>query len=542
VRLDLRRLAVLLALLFFACARLGAGPSDVRRITIVGFSDWHGQLEPVPVTVGGVTRLLGGAAVLKAYFDRERSQNPGGTLVVTAGDAFGATPPVSSFLEDVPAVEAQNLIGVDADTLGNHNFDHGLPRLEKLMALARFPYVAANVVGPGGRTLAPPSHVFSRNGVRIGVIGIANPETPVVVSPGRVGEYRFLDPAPEINRHAASLRRQGANLVIVLAHIGATAVAADGRPRGPLDELARAVRGVDVLIGDHSDVSVNAVVNDVLVVENRSKGIEYAVIEVEYDLAHGKVVGRRAVHKRPLADAIAPDPALTALVDGYLIQIRPLFDQSAGEAAMLLDRSRAGESTLGNFVVDAMRAEYGTQLAFTVSGGLRDDLPSSYRPALRPLRRPQPGYAAGPPWDLVRGDFFAIFPFGNVAVTFRIAGRTLWEALENSVSQGAVVDGRFTNEAGRFLQVSGFAYRFDPQRPVGRRVTSVTATDGTPIPADDRMWTAVTIDFAYYGGDGYSMLDNGTGTTRDPIAEIVARAVSQRGNADARLEGRVTAD
>ena len=503
------------------------------------FSDWHGQLEPVTVTVGGVPRLLGGAAVLKAYFDRERSGNPGGTLVVTAGDAVGATPPVASFLDDVPAVEAQNLMGVDIDTLGNHNFDHGLPRLEKLMTLARFPYVAANIVGPGGRALVPPSHVFTRNGVRIGVIGVAHPETPVLVKPGRVGDYRFLPPAPAINRQAEDLRRQGAHVVVVLAHIGATGVMADGAPLGPLSELARAIRGVDVLIGDHTDVSVNAVVGDVLVVESRSKGIEYAVIDLEYDLARRAVVRKAAVHKRPYADAITPDPAVSALVAGYLAQVRPLFDQQVGQAAVLLDRSRSGESTLGNFVADAMRAEYGTQLALTVSGGLRDDLPSSYRPAERQLRRPGPEYAGGPPWDLVRGDFFAIFPFGNVAVTFQITGRTLWSALENSVSQGVVVEGRFTNEAGRFLQISGFTYRFDPQQPAGRRVTSVTAADGTPIPPDDRMWSAVTVDFAYAGGDAYTMLNNGTGTTRDPIPEIIARAVSQPAGATARLEGRI---
>jgi 2',3'-cyclic-nucleotide 2'-phosphodiesterase (5'-nucleotidase family) len=93
-----RPLVVLLTLLLCACARSAADRSDIRRITIVDFSDWHGQLEPVPVTVGGVTRLVGGAAVLKAYFDRERGANPEGTLVVTAGDAFGATPPVASFM------------------------------------------------------------------------------------------------------------------------------------------------------------------------------------------------------------------------------------------------------------------------------------------------------------------------------------------------------------------------------------------------------------------------------------------------------------
>jgi 5'-nucleotidase len=534
-----RWLAVLLTLLLCACARPGGEQSDVRRITIVDFSDWHGQLEPVPVTVGGVTRLLGGAAFLKAYFDRERSANPGGTLVVTAGDAFGATPPVSSFLDDVPAVEAQNLMGVDVDTFGNHNFDHGIPRLEKLRALARFPYVAANIVGPDGRTVAPPSHAFTRNGVRIGVIGVAHPETPVLVKPERVGNYRFLPPAPAINRHAEELRRQGAQLVVVLAHIGASGVMPDGTPLGPLAELARAVRGVDVLIGDHTDVSVNAVVGDVLVVESRSKGIEYAVIDIEYDLARRTLVRKTAEHKRPYADAVTPDPALSVLVAGYLAQARPLFDRVVGQAAVVLERSRSGESALGNFVADAMRAEYGTQLAFTVSGGLRDDLPSSYRPAPRELRRPVPEYSGGPPWDLVRGDFFAVFPFGNVAVTFEISGRTLWSALENSVSQGVVVDGRFTNEAGRFLQISGFSFRFDPRQPAGRRVTSVTAADGTAIPPDDRQWTAVTLDFAFAGGDAYTMLNNGTGTTREPIAEIIARAVSQPRGAAARVEGRI---
>src|SRR5687767_2684790 len=136
-----------LVLVLAACARPGAG-ADVRRVTIVDFSDWHGQLEPVPVRVAGVLRSLGGAAALKAYVDRERQRNPGGTLLVTAGDAVGATPPLSSFLDDVPAIEVLNTMGLDIDTLGNHNFDRGVDHLRRLVALARFPYVAANIVGP----------------------------------------------------------------------------------------------------------------------------------------------------------------------------------------------------------------------------------------------------------------------------------------------------------------------------------------------------------------------------------------------------------
>lgn len=530
-----RCLAVLL--LLTACARPDA-VSDVRSVTIVDFSDWHGQLEPVQVTVGGVRRPLGGAAALKAYVDRERQRNPGGTLLVSAGDAVGATPPLSSFLDDVPAIEVLNAMGLDIDTLGNHNFDQGVDHLRRLAAVARFPYVAANIVGPDGQTLVPPTHVFTRNGVRVGVIGIGNPETPTVVARDRVAGWRFLDPAPVITDHAAALRRNGAHVVIVLAHVGATAVAADGAPVGILGEVARAIRGVDVLIGDHTGVSVNARVGDMLVVANRSRGLEYAVIDLEYDLARRVLVRASAVQRLPFADEVVPDPALEAQIEGYRTAVRPILDRPMGQAAFLVARSSGRESALGNFVADTLRATYGAQLAFINSGGIRENLPSDYRPADRALRRPAPGYSPGPPWDVVRGDILAALPFNNVAVTLRITGRTLWQALENSVAPGVMVDGKFASDAGRFLQVSGFAFRFDPRRSPGQRVTVVRLADGAPIPPDDREYTAVTVDFMYDGGDGYTMLNNGTGATREPYAEVLAQSLRER-PASARVEGRI---
>ena len=141
---------------------------------------------------------------------------------------------------------------------------------------------------------------------------------------------------------------------------------------------------------------------------------------------------------------------------------------------------------------------------------------------------------------MVEGDFHAVFPFNNVAVTFRVSGRTLWAALENSVSQGAWVGGRFQNGVGRFLQVSGLRYTFDPRRPPGRRVVAVTRTSGASIAPDDTVYTAATSDFVYSGGDGYGMLANGTGVTRELIAETISRAVRARGLVTATVEGRIT--
>lgn len=535
-RIAARWVALLIVL--GACLGPGAG-HDVRRVTIVGFSDWHGQLEPVQVTVGGTRRPLGGAAALKAYVDRERRRNPGGTILVSAGDAVGATPPLSSFLDDVPAIEVLNAMGLDIDTLGNHNFDRGVDHLRRLMALARFPYVVANIEGPPGQTLAPPTRVFTRNGLRVGVIGIGNPETPAVVARGRVAGWRFLEPAPVINAHAEALRRDGAHLVIVLAHIGATAVAGDGAPVGILGEVARTIRGVDVLIGDHTGVSVNARVGDVLVVENRSRGLEYAVIDLEYDLARRVLVQASVVQRFPFADEMAPDPGLQAQIEGYRARVQPLLDRPVGPVASGLTRASGRESPLGNFVADALRGAYRAELALINSGGIRENLPSAYQPADRALRRPAPGYAAGPPWDLVQGDILAALPFHNTAVTFRITGRTLWQALENSVAPGLIVHGKFATDIGRFLQISGFTFQFDPRRPPGRRVTVVRLADGRPIPPDDREYTAVTIDFMYDGGDGYTMLNNGTGTTREPYAEILVQALRAQPPVGARLESRI---
>ncbi|HSF30149.1 MAG TPA: bifunctional UDP-sugar hydrolase/5'-nucleotidase [Candidatus Tectomicrobia bacterium] len=512
----------------------------LRVITIVNISDWHGQLEPVTVTIDGHEQQVGGAAVLKSYFDQERRRNPEGTLVVTAGDAFGATPPLSSFFDDIPAIEAQNAMGFDVDTLGNHNFDYGLDRLQRLMARARFRYVAANIIGPDGQTIAPPFHLFTRHGVKVGIIGIGNPDTHGLVFPGRTGGYRFLDPAPVINQYAAHLRAQGAQIIVVLAHIGADAVDAEGLPTGRLGALAKAITGVDVLLGDHTDVSVNAMINDMIVTENRSKGTQYTVVDLTYDLRRQAIVSRTVVQKRPWVEGRSPDPSVQALIDQYQARLQPLFDRPVGETATVLSGSRQAESLLGNLVTDILRQRYQVQLAFDVSGAMRADLPSSYQPADRQLRRKGTGYTAGPPYDVVVGDFYSIFPFGNEAVTFTISGKTLWEVLEHSVSQGSIEEGQFVNTAGRFLQVSGFHYRFDPRQPVGQRVVAVTWPDGTTIPSDDTRYTAVTSAFVYHGGDGYTMLPNGSGTTRELLADTIHRAVHQMGKVTTAIEGRLS--
>ena len=103
----------------------GPGPKMVE-IRFISVSDWHAQLDPLSIFRVGT---FGGAAELSTYFQMERLDNPN-TLTLTAGDAFGGSPPLSGFFNEEPAVMSMNLMGFDVDTFGNHNFDRGIDHLQ----------------------------------------------------------------------------------------------------------------------------------------------------------------------------------------------------------------------------------------------------------------------------------------------------------------------------------------------------------------------------------------------------------------------------
>ena len=155
------------------------------RIQFLAVSDWHAQLDPL--SVFGVGNI-GGAAELSAYWMADRIDNPN-TLTLTAGDAFGASPPLSSFFQEQPAVQAMNLMGFDVDTFGNHNFDKGIAHLQQMIDLANFQYVSANLKNLDDNLSGVKAfEIFDMDGVKVAVIGITNPEAPTLVFPGRFGQ------------------------------------------------------------------------------------------------------------------------------------------------------------------------------------------------------------------------------------------------------------------------------------------------------------------------------------------------------------------
>jgi len=513
-----------------------AAPRIPVDIQVLNVSDFHGQLDPLSISgVGNV----GGAAALSSYWAADRAANPN-TLLVTAGDAVGASPPLSSFFEDVPTIRWMNYAGFDADTFGNHNFDAGLGRLQSQIDAADFSYVSANLENVDANlTGVAPYEVFTLAGVKVAVIGVTNPEAPTLVTPGNFGSITVTDPAAAAQRARARAVKDGARVFVAIGHLGIEGTdPATGMPAGPLVDFANAVDGFDLILGDHTNVQYKSVINGALVLENLSKGATYAKTTLRVDPGNGRLISATSQFVVPVASAVPADQNVVDMLAPYRAQLAAKLDVTMGIATDFLPRSgnneRLGEAAIGDVAADALRDAYGTQIAFTNGGGLRSPLPSSYLPQDTTLRRPAPGYAVGPPYDLVLGDAYSLLPFGNQALTRTVTGAVLWAALERSV-------GAYPASFGGFLQISGFRFTFDASRPAGSRVVSVTLNDGTAVPnSAGTTLTVTTNDFTNAGGDGYTMLADGQGVTRDLMATVVANYIAKVGTITPALDGRIT--
>jgi 2',3'-cyclic-nucleotide 2'-phosphodiesterase (5'-nucleotidase family) len=557
--------AIVLLIPTVALAAKPPAPPAVN-VQILNVSDWHGNNDPVA--------NFGGSWNISARWQADRAANPN-TLTLTAGDDFGASPALSSFFNEEPAVLAQRMMGIQVGALGNHNFDRGLAHLQQMIDLAGAPttlstpgqpyqYLAANLKNlDGNLTGVAPIAYFNIAGAKIAVIGITNEEAPSVVLPGAFGSITVSDGVAAADKFARIARQAKADAVIVITHKGVRGFTA-GQPYGELVDFANAVDDslIDVIVGDHTDVQYSGTINNILVHENRSFGVTYAktalTIQPGQPGEGGNVTSKSVTFVSPgpsgalssnntSCGALAfCDQAIVDMLVPYRQQLAALLDGVVGTTTQPYDRGgnieRRQEVPLGDLVADGMRWKYGTDLALMNSGGIRSQLPAcSYQPTNHALNRANwnsahtaittcAGYGSGTPYDIVLGDIFTVLPFGNIVTTRTVTGAQLWAALENGVSQINSLTGAGTD--GRFPQIAGFKFTFHYGNPIGSRVTSVALIDGTPIPNSSSVsYTMALPNFVNLGGDGYTVLNDHTGTTQDLDAVVMKEYMLANGPA-----------
>jgi 5'-nucleotidase len=530
------------------------------RVTLIAINDFHGNILPPGGSVlmpdaanpAGTRVAAGGAAYLSALVQHIKSQNPGQTLVVGAGDLVGATPLASGLFHDEPTIEVLNQMGLDLSSVGNHEFDKGRNELLRLQnggcyprssdgstgvvgvdtcmhagafAGARFQYLAANVVDTAsGQTLLPATAMRDVAGVKIGFIGLTLRATPSVVTPAGVAGLQFVSEVATVNRLAPQLKAQGAAAVVVLIHQGGQTSARTVQDKtcpdfsGPILALAdQFSSSVDVVVSGHTHQEYVCVRPDgKLVTQTGSYGRLVTQIDLLVDAQAQRVVAKDANNRVVLngavvkdasgqalalpqsAQALSPDPKVDAIVRRYGDLTAPLSDMEVGRLTAPLDRRSnvAGESTLGAVVADMYLAgtsdpSYGShaaQIAFTNPGGLRADLLNL---------------------SVTFGQLFNVLPFNNSLVTMDLTGAQILRLLEQQWE-------RPQPAGGRILPVSqGFSYVWDASAPEGaapgtghRVVAGSMRLHDAPI-AMNQSYRVTVNSFMASGGDALSVFKQG---------------------------------
>ena len=500
----------------YTAAQLATVASTTNKaVQVLQLSDLHGAIEGTSF----------GAALLTSNWAADRTANAA-TISLSAGDNIGAAPPISTEFEELPTIEALNLAKLDVSVFGNHEHDRNIEHLNKMIGASEFQWVVSNYsagaldVLKSGTKQAKNYTIINRGGVKIGVVGSNTPETIEQVFPGNL-DYKdasgttktiVINPGVAgVNAAIAEAKAAGADLVIALLHQG-WSENADGIAKGQLNTLASQIKGAAAIYGGHSHqtfasvIKPSARVAPTVLGQTRNAGVEYTRTQI--CLRNGTVVGQSIQHVLRAASATintsvastvsTADVATAAMVKKYKDQLSAKLDVKIGQVSATFPRGgspaveRSGETPMGSYIADLMRAKYKTDFAIQNGGGIRDTFPArTYVPANTALVRTGTG-----PLDVTLGDAFTVFPFGNQIATTVVTGANLWKALENGVG------GNYPSD-GRFPQISGFKYSFDASKPIGSRIVEVTRLDGTAIAKDSKEYTLTTLDFLIYGGDGY---------------------------------------
>ncbi len=482
-------------------------------VQLIAFNDLHGNLEPANLTFtlpDGQRVPAGGVAYLATHINQLRQKNSR-TLLVSAGDAIGATPLLSALFHDEPTIEALDAMQLAVNAVGNHEFDQGVAELLRLQkggchpqdgcrdnqryGGAQFQYLAANVIDEKtGKPILPPYKIYTFAGVKMALIGMTLEGTPKIVSQRGIVGLRFQDEADTVNALIPELQKQGIKAIVVLVHEG-------GLPTGGYNEcpalsgaiveiVQRTHPEVDLFITGHTHQAYNCVVDGRVVTSAAAFGRLITDIDLVLDRRTQDVRTIQANNLIVTHD-VPPDGKLTRLIKRYQALAEPLANRVIGQITADFRRtaSASGEMPLGSLIADAQLAatrapdQGGAVVAFMNPGGIRAELTYT------------------PPGDVTYGQAFAVQPFGNNLVTMTLTGAQIKELLEQQFDNP--VPGQ-----NRILQVSqGFSYRWSPTAPLGQRVQAITLNGQPLVPS--QTYRVTVNSFLADGGDNFTVLRQG---------------------------------
>ena len=454
---------LLIGVLLASCTTQDRQPAaaDTVLLTVIGTNDVHGELLPAQFN-GGLTTLSGYVTAVRAA----RADDGGAVLVIDAGDMWQGTLE-SNLVEGASVVEAYNAIGYTAAAIGNHEFDFGpigelaIPAgpdddphgaLRQRITEAQFPVLSANIVDTTTGELidwenVAPSIMIEAAGVKVGIIGLITANALQVTASANVKELAISPLAEAIVREATTLRRDGADIVIVTSHAGGECQEFDE----PYDlssceldyEIMKVANAlptglIDQIVAGHAHSGMAHIVNGIAVTSAFSNTYAFDRVDFTVDSASGEVMARKVFPPQLNCPAYSrqtdecewteTDPALVRLpvYEGRIVQATSELEAIAArtrahtaairseslgvtlETPFMLDGTP--ESPLGLLFTDAILEDVDADISIhNVSGGIRAILPAG---------------------EVTFGRVYEIYPFDNRVVVLDVSGADLRRIIE----------------------------------------------------------------------------------------------------------------
>ena len=353
-------------------------PGVDREIVVVSTTDVHGRIRGWDYYADTAERARG-LSRAATIVDSVRAANPGRVILLDAGDLLQGNPftfVAAKLSPDTinPIIAAMNTMAYDASAIGNHEYNYGLPYLERAVRQARFPFLSANTYRPDGSHAFRPWTIVERQGVKVGIIGATTPGVMVWDADNVRGKVTLGDIVAAVRTAVAEVKAAGANVVVVTAHSGLDEPAsydtvATGLPGEDVSaRLAKEIPGIDLIVYGHSHKEMRELkIGRTLLMqpENWATSVGVAHLRLlpdgggwRVDESHGEIV-QAAGH--------VEQPAVVAVTEQSHQRAIAFANTAIGSTPVAWrgDSARLKDTPLIDFILETERKATGADLAST---------------------------------------------------------------------------------------------------------------------------------------------------------------------------------
>lgn len=472
-----------------------------EKATLLYFNDSH-VIYPVVDKHGE----RGGVARAKTLVDSVKKENKN-TIVLQGGDLGGGVL-FGAVYHGFPMIEAFNKMPIDISNFGQHEFDFGVTEARNLVNKSKFQWISTNLKESSGKPFNnSKEYIVKKIGdFKVGFLGTTDGmETTIQTT-----EIYQEDIIKSIGENLEKLKKEKVDFIVLLTQ---------SEPELNIEILEKYPE-INAVLAEEKSEKYNFVtyVGEKPIVSPQGNMGSIVKIDI-FKNKDGKI--KQSLEFLPVDNSVPSDKEMLKLEEFYKEKLDRDLGTVIAKNNVKLDsgfgenhHARYEESNVGNLIADAYKNHFNTEIAFMNGGGVRANIESG---------------------DFRLRDAISILPFSNKVGAFKYSGKTIVEALEHGVSS---VD----KKAGRFLQVSGMEYSYNPKNEVGSRVSNVTI-NGKPI----QLETIYTVALPLYiknGGDGFQMLKNTMGVVeinseKNIDSDIFIDYVKKVKVLNSKLEGRI---